>query len=130
MTMTTTLSQQVFREGNTAVITGASSGIGKGMAKYCASQSMIVYMLDNDEPMLSTSSQQIQSEFPKATIHSKVLDVADAEAMLAVAKAIFESESKSDSESQGLELEFGVVVSVWLTLTVYLFSIYVLQRPD
>jgi NAD(P)-dependent dehydrogenase (short-subunit alcohol dehydrogenase family) len=49
--------KSVLKEGNTAVITGASSGIGRSMALNCASKGMIVWMVDNDGEELDAAKQ-------------------------------------------------------------------------
>jgi NAD(P)-dependent dehydrogenase (short-subunit alcohol dehydrogenase family) len=47
----------VLKEGNTAVITGASSGIGRSMALNCASKGMTVWMVDVDGEELDVAKQ-------------------------------------------------------------------------
>jgi NADP-dependent 3-hydroxy acid dehydrogenase YdfG len=46
---------QVFVEGNTAVITGASSGIGRATAFTCASKGMHVWLVDIDKEELAVA---------------------------------------------------------------------------
>jgi len=44
---------EVLVEGNSAVITGASSGIGRSMAMTCASKGMHVWLVDIDQEELA-----------------------------------------------------------------------------
>ena len=46
---------QVFVEGNVAVITGASSGIGRSTALTCAAKGMHVWLVDIDSDDLATA---------------------------------------------------------------------------
>ena len=46
---------QVFVEGNVAVITGASSGIGRSTAMTCAGKGMHVWLVDIDSDDLATA---------------------------------------------------------------------------
>lgn len=43
----------IFKEGNTAVITGGASGIGLALAKKCASYGMKVVVVDRDATALA-----------------------------------------------------------------------------
>jgi D-arabinose 1-dehydrogenase-like Zn-dependent alcohol dehydrogenase len=71
VTMTDLSASAILKEGNTAVITGASSGIGRAAALYCASKGMNVWMADVDAKDLigartlvskeATSSKQVSS---------------------------------------------------------------------
>jgi NAD(P)-dependent dehydrogenase (short-subunit alcohol dehydrogenase family) len=61
--MTTDLTASaILKEGNTAVITGASSGIGRAAAMYCASQGMNVWMADIDEAELAAARGLVESK--------------------------------------------------------------------
>jgi NADP-dependent 3-hydroxy acid dehydrogenase YdfG len=61
--MTTDLTASaILKEGNTAVITGASSGIGRAVAMYCASQGMNVWMADIDEDELAAARDFVKSK--------------------------------------------------------------------
>ena len=46
----------VFKAGNTALITGAASGIGLAVAKLCRSQGMKLALVDNNANNLSAAS--------------------------------------------------------------------------
>jgi NADP-dependent 3-hydroxy acid dehydrogenase YdfG len=61
--MTTDLTASaILKEGNTAVITGASSGIGRAAAMYCASQGMNVWMADIDKDELAAARDLVESK--------------------------------------------------------------------
>ena len=47
----------VLKAGNTAVITGASSGIGRAMALFCAGKGMTVWMVDVDAAELEAAKE-------------------------------------------------------------------------
>ena len=47
--MSITTTANVFKKGHTAVITGASSGIGRATALLCAAAEMNVWLLDINE---------------------------------------------------------------------------------
>lgn len=44
-----------------AVITGAASGIGRGLAKRCAQEGMKVVLADIEEPVLLQTKKELQS---------------------------------------------------------------------
>jgi D-arabinose 1-dehydrogenase-like Zn-dependent alcohol dehydrogenase len=63
ITMTTDLTASaILKEGNTAVITGASSGIGRAAAMYCASQGMNVWMADIDKYELGAAREIVEAK--------------------------------------------------------------------
>jgi NADP-dependent 3-hydroxy acid dehydrogenase YdfG len=55
MTTLTLTASSVLKEGNTAVITGASSGIGRATAWDFVSKGMNVWMVDNDKEELEAA---------------------------------------------------------------------------
>lgn len=57
----------ILQAGKTAVITGASSGIGRATALACASRGMNVWMVDNDEEELLLSKDLVQKECKDAS---------------------------------------------------------------
>lgn len=67
-----------------AVITGAASGIGAGLAKHCARLGMQVVAADVDESGL----QQLHNEYPDQ-IQTTVLDVRDESQVEALAENVF-----------------------------------------
>jgi short chain dehydrogenase len=66
-TMTFVTASEVLVEGNTAVITGASSGIGRAAAVECASRGMNVWMVDIDEDDLKVALELVQSKCKTTT---------------------------------------------------------------
>ena len=52
----------ILKEGNTAVITGASSGIGRATALYCASKGINVWLADIDGDELALSKEIVSKE--------------------------------------------------------------------
>ena len=54
---------QIFQQGYTAVITGASSGIGRCASLECASKGMNVWMVDVDHDDLIKAKDHISSTF-------------------------------------------------------------------
>jgi NADP-dependent 3-hydroxy acid dehydrogenase YdfG len=49
----------ILKEGNTAVITGASSGIGRATALTCAQKGMNVWMVDVDKEELEAAKELV-----------------------------------------------------------------------
>ena len=82
----TTLSA-LIQPGNVAVVTGASSGIGRAAALSWAAAGMHVYMLDIDEAELSAAAAKGSGSAVKAV----TVDVANEAAMKAVADEVFAS---------------------------------------
>ncbi len=72
-------------EGRTAVITGAASGIGRGIARACAREGMRLVLADVDEPGLDA----LRSELAEggASVRAQPTDVRDAAAVDALAAA-------------------------------------------
>lgn len=86
-------SSTYLRDGNTAVITGASSGIGRAVAKRCASLGMNVYLADVDEAELTGAVDVVRSSSPRPsdrTIEGVVCDVSDPDAVSSIAERVFE----------------------------------------
>eukprot|EP00957_Ditylum_brightwellii_P090070 6859521-Ditylum_brightwellii.AAC.1 len=57
--------EDIFSPGNTAVITGASSGIGRATAIMCASKGMNVWLVDVDEEELKGAVEMVIEEKKK-----------------------------------------------------------------
>jgi NAD(P)-dependent dehydrogenase (short-subunit alcohol dehydrogenase family) len=91
------LSNEIFRFGHTAVITGSSSGIGRAAAMMCAEKGMNVYLVDIDTAELEATVQHVKDLVATTTwssssaveeekqqtivIEGVVLDVSDMAAM-------------------------------------------------
>ena len=86
----------VLAAGNTAVITGASSGIGRAACIYCATQGMNVWMLDIDAEELKAANALVISKAAnkQQKIVSQVCDVSSAAQMEAVAVNVFANGGK------------------------------------
>jgi NAD(P)-dependent dehydrogenase (short-subunit alcohol dehydrogenase family) len=89
--MTDLSASAILKEGNTAVITGASSGIGRAAALYCASKGMNVWMADVDAKDLIGARTLVSKEATssKQKIESMVVDVSDSAAVESLAQAVF-----------------------------------------
>ena len=74
--------------GKVAVVTGAASGIGLGLARRFASEGMRVVMADVEEPALKTAADDLASD--GAEILAVTTDVSDADAVHALAAATFD----------------------------------------
>ena len=73
-------------EGRTAVVTGAASGIGLGLARRCAARGMNVVMLDIEQPALDDAAQLVgEGEH----VVARTVDVADPRGMESVATEVF-----------------------------------------
>ncbi|MCJ1371913.1 hypothetical protein MMC20_003133 [Loxospora ochrophaea] len=55
------MSHPVFKPGNTALITGAASGIGLAVAKLCRSHGMKLALVDNNTAHLSQAQKELSS---------------------------------------------------------------------
>lgn len=80
----------VFKSGNTAVITGASSGIGRAAALYCADEGMKVWMVDVDAEELALAKELVQSK-ATAAVESRVVDVSNLVSMQELATQVYEN---------------------------------------
>lgn len=88
----------ILKNGNTAVITGASSGIGRSAAMYCASKGMNVWLVDIDATELEEAKQAVanagKKEYPQQKIESMVVDVSNHEQVNALADTVFANGGK------------------------------------
>ena len=92
----------LMQPGNTAVVTGASSGIGKAACLKFASYGMNVWMIDIDEKELSTAQQLVQEQHCHSKhssnstqfIKAEVVDVSDSTAMRLLAEMVFGATGK------------------------------------
>ena len=84
----------VLVPGKTAVITGASSGIGKAAALDFAARGMNVWLVDVDQDELQTTTELTKSkclDASKQTIQGRIVDVSDEAAMKKLADEVFET---------------------------------------
>lgn len=83
----------IFSRNKTAVITGASSGIGKAAAIMCASKGMHVFLVDIDEEDLSRALVDVQnaSIFDTQVIKDMIVDVSNEKEMKSLASIVYNS---------------------------------------
>ena len=74
--------------GKVAVVTGAASGIGFGLARRFASEGMKVVMADIEEPALKSAADEL--EMDGAEVLAVVTDVSDHDAVQSLAAATFD----------------------------------------
>ena len=85
-----------MKPGNTAVVTGASSGIGKAAALTFALKGMDVWMIDIDVDELEQAQSFVKSEGGSdVNVMAETVDVSDAQALEAVAAKVFSSGHKN-----------------------------------
>ena len=87
----------ILKAGNTAVITGASSGIGRATALYCASIGMNAWMVDIDEEELKLAKELVTSKAKDAKtqkIEMRKVDVSDMQQMEKLSKEVFDGDGK------------------------------------
>jgi NAD(P)-dependent dehydrogenase (short-subunit alcohol dehydrogenase family) len=76
--------------GRTAVVTGAGSGIGRGLARAFVVEGMRVAVADIDGPALAETASIIESDVAPADVMTAVCDVSRADDVAAFADAVFE----------------------------------------
>jgi NAD(P)-dependent dehydrogenase (short-subunit alcohol dehydrogenase family) len=90
---------ELMQPGNTAVVTGASSGIGRSACLKFASFGMNVWMIDVDASELALAQKYIKEQTAQRSnndqlILAEVTDVSDYNAMCHLAKQVFEATGK------------------------------------
>jgi NAD(P)-dependent dehydrogenase (short-subunit alcohol dehydrogenase family) len=93
--------RRLIQPGNTAVVTGASSGIGRAACFHFAKNGMNVFMVDNDAQELAVAQKLCKelvarpkddshvASSPPQYILAEVIDVTDSAAMEALAKQVY-----------------------------------------
>ncbi len=82
-----TLKPYVFA-GRTAVVTGAASGIGEGLAHGLAARGSHLVLVDRDATRLSAVADAVRAAHPRRTVETLVADLADRGAVVAAAERI------------------------------------------
>lgn len=117
-----TVLQDIELDGKTALITGASSGLGAETAYALASKGCDLILLARDANKLQIQAERIKADFCGVNITSYLCDLADLNAIKACAETINKNTAKIDiminnagimacplmQTSQGLEMQFGV----------------------
>ncbi|MEV4639763.1 SDR family oxidoreductase [Actinoplanes sp. NPDC049548] len=76
--------------GRTAVVTGAASGIGEQLAHGLAARGSDLVLADRDALRLDAVAEAIRSAHPARTVEAHVVDLADRDAVVALATGIRE----------------------------------------
>lgn len=80
----------LMKPGNTAMVTGASSGIGRAACLEFAKAGMNVWMADIDESELKAAQEKVKAVATSDNkVESRVVDVADAAALTQLADEVF-----------------------------------------
>lgn len=80
---------EIFAEGKVAVVTGASSGIGRAVARHCTGLGMKVCIIDIDGPELTQAAEELkQLARNPDDVLAQEADVAKRESMEAVRSAV------------------------------------------
>ena len=79
-------------KGKVAVVTGAASDIGRGMAETFVAAGMKVVLSDIEEPTLLTTTESLRAA--GADVHAVVTDVSQSSQVEALAKAVLERYGK------------------------------------
>ena len=79
----------LLKAGNVAVVTGASSGIGRAASLFFAEKGLDVWMVDIDAEELALAKDLVQSNASNATIYKEVIDVSDTASVAALSERVF-----------------------------------------
>lgn len=87
---------ELMKHGNTAVVTGSSSGIGKCASIKFAAAGMNVWMIDVDAKELAASQKiaKAAAAHDDQLVLAEIVDVADASAMMSLVQQVFEATGK------------------------------------
>lgn len=108
-------------QGRTAVVTGASSGLGIETARVLAQAGATVVLLARDAEKLAAVVRSLEESLPGARLDTGIVDLADLNSVRAAAAAILESHSDIHllinnagvmacplvRTAQGFEMQFG-----------------------
>ena len=64
-------------QGQLAVVTGASSGLGVETCRVLAAAGATVLMVARDEEKLESVAQELRRQQPDAQLHTQIMDLAD-----------------------------------------------------
>lgn len=111
--------RDLMQKGYTAVVTGASSGIGKAACLQFAAEGMNVFMIDNDAKELAITQKICKAKVARGSNHkqfvlAEVIDVTDEKAMTNLAIQVFESTSKCHilMNNAGIGLGGGALTNI------------------
>jgi NAD(P)-dependent dehydrogenase (short-subunit alcohol dehydrogenase family) len=93
--------------GKVAVVTGAAQGIGRGIAEYLHARGATLFVLDRNAEGLAAASACLGNH-GGPSVHSIVVDLADAEAVAALAGEMATRESKIDILVNNAGIEFDL----------------------
>ena len=79
-----------FVAGGMAVITGGASGIGRAAARRAAEAGMRIVLVDVNESKLAATAAALGEVVGPENVRAEIIDVADAAAMLALARSVEE----------------------------------------
>ena len=79
-----------FVAGGMAVITGGASGIGRAAARRAAEAGMRIVLVDVNESKLAATAAALGEVVGSENVRAEIIDVADAAAMLALARSVEE----------------------------------------
>lgn len=87
---------ELMKHGNTAVVSGASSGIGRAASLKFAAAGMNVWMVDVDAKELATAQKLAKSKvaYDDQLVLAEILDVSDCNAVSILAQQVFEAVGK------------------------------------
>jgi len=100
---------ELIKHGNTAVVSGASSGIGRAASIKFAAAGMNVWMVDVDAKELATAQKLAKSAatYDDQLVLAEIVDVSDCNAVSILAQQVFEAVGKSHVLMNNAGIGFG-----------------------